>query len=441
MAQLEFATVTGQGMGQKSRRPATTTVGVFRFLTVLALAGMLIATAVLQAVAAPPANPHFEKTWARTDQPVKSGLVSRTWMWGPEAFSGSMSEPYAEAPGGMREVQYFDKSRMEITNPDGDQNSPWYVTNGLLVVELVTGKLQLGDNSFEQHNPALGNVAGDQDDPNGPTYATIALLLDEPALPDGATITQRVDRDGNITNDPSLASYGVTAAHHVVVPGIDHQVASPFWAFVQSSGTVYENGVYGIDRLFESDFYATGLPITEAYWTRVTVNGEPRDVLVQVFERRVLTYTPDNEPAWQVEAGNVGRHYYQWRYGVSAPEEPPATPAGTQSIGPTPLPSFFDNGGRTRLTIANHAPQPLTVTLQGPDPRTIDLPPCEGCQSTNQPPSTCSPDAPTASVDIAPGTYLVTSSRPTGNVQPLSGPWTFAPNAGYGACFFVVTDG
>src|SRR5205085_2221786 len=35
---------------------------------------------------------------------------------------------------------------------------------------------------------------------------------------------------------------------------------------------------------------------------------------VQLFERRVLTYNPANPPATQVEMGNVGRHYYNWRY-------------------------------------------------------------------------------------------------------------------------------
>jgi hypothetical protein len=39
------------------------------------------------------------------------------------------------------------------------------------------------------------------------------------------------------------------------------------------------------------------------------------DELVQCFQPRCLIYTPDNAPGWQVEAGNVGLHYYQWRYG------------------------------------------------------------------------------------------------------------------------------
>jgi hypothetical protein len=38
-------------------------------------------------------------------------------------------------------------------------------------------------------------------------------------------------------------------------------------------------------------------------------------VLLQCFERRCLTYAPDNPPGWQVEAGNVGQHYHAWRYG------------------------------------------------------------------------------------------------------------------------------
>ncbi|MDQ3548620.1 MAG: hypothetical protein M3439_07345 [Chloroflexota bacterium] len=58
-------------------------------------------------------------------------------------------------------------------------------------------------------------------------------------------------------------------------------------------------------RRFESAFYATGLPITEAYWADVKVAGQQREVLLRCFERRCLTYTPGNDPAWQVEAGTA----------------------------------------------------------------------------------------------------------------------------------------
>jgi hypothetical protein len=273
--------------------------------------------------AATPANAHFMRVWQRTDLPVAEGISKRTWMWGPQAFTEAVVEPYAESPDGLRTVQYFDKARMEITNPAADQNSIWYVTNGLLVTELITGKMQTGHNSFVNGTPALVNVAGDMDDPDGPTYATFFNLLDAAPLGLNSTIVQRVNRQGNVSSDAALADQGV------VVSKIDevtnHSIAAPFWAFMNSSGTVYENGAYVQDKLFEDPYFATGRPITEPYWTEARVAGTLRLVLVQCFERRCLTYTPGNPEGWQVEAGNVGLHYYNWRYGaaeIPQPEEP-----------------------------------------------------------------------------------------------------------------------
>lgn len=77
------------------------------------------------------ANSELEKVWNRTDKQVAAGSQSRTWLWGPDPFTQGLVEDYSEAPNGKRLVQYFDKSRMEITNPNGDRNSQYYVTNGL----------------------------------------------------------------------------------------------------------------------------------------------------------------------------------------------------------------------------------------------------------------------------------------------------------------------
>ncbi len=269
-------------------------------------------------------------------------------MWGPAAFSGPLVEDYDDAPGGERIVQYFDKSRMELNHdPSVPDDSPWRVTNGLLVVELITGRLQLGDDEFVAYQPAGVNVAGDRDDPTGPTYATFSSLLDAAPLAGGAPVVQRLARDGDVSVDPALAARGVTAAHRVQQDGIDHQVASVFWTFMNSEGTVYEDGQYVQDLLFENPFYATGLPVTEAYWTTVRVAGEPRDVLAQCFERRCLTYTPDNPAGWQVEAGNVGRHYFAWRSslpgrapepGPTNPPQPTQTATATATATATPVP-------------------------------------------------------------------------------------------------------
>ena len=39
-----------------------------------------------------------------------------------------------------------------------------------------------------------------------------------------------------------------------------------------------------------------------------------RDVLIQAFERRALTYVPTNPQGFQVEMANIGQHYFDWRY-------------------------------------------------------------------------------------------------------------------------------
>jgi hypothetical protein len=306
----------------------------------LAIALVLVFTLVPflagPASAAEPGNTHFLGTWQRTDLPVFDLLVNRTWMWGPEANSDVLKEPYAESPGGQRTVQYFDKSRMEITHPDGEPTSIWYVTNGLLVVELITGQMQVGDNLFEDREPAEVPVAGDLSDDEGPTYLTFAGQLDAAPAEIGDVYTSRVSRSGQVTNDPTLVAQGVTAAHLDEVTG--HAVATPFWAFMNSTGLVHQGGQFVEDLLFKDPLFATGRPITEAYWAEVLIGNVPTDVLMQCFERRCLTYNPSNPEGWQVEAGNVGIHYYEWRYGTEQEpiDPPPGDPPGDPEPGDPP---------------------------------------------------------------------------------------------------------
>ncbi|HEU4792202.1 MAG TPA: hypothetical protein VFS96_00960 [Nitrolancea sp.] len=269
--------------------------------------------AAIPTSAAPAPHTAFQRVWEWTDLPVAQLQVSRTWVWGPRSSSSALNEPFAGAPGGQRTVQYFDKSRMEINDPNGDPTSLWYVTNGLLGKELVTGNLQTGPDRFEPHDPATVNVSGDPSDAQAPTYASFSSRLKSPPLPSGSTITQTLDRAGNVGNDPSLTGQGVTVGSPVTET--NHAVASVFWDFMTSSGLVAENEGTTTAPLFQDPFYATGFPISEAYWSRVLVEGVSEPVLIQVFERRVLTYNPANPDGWEVEAGNVGQHYYTWRHG------------------------------------------------------------------------------------------------------------------------------
>src|SRR3954469_18536972 len=103
-----------------------------------------------QVAAAPPAqnafaDPAFQQVWERSDKPVAEGRAARSWTWGPTASDARM-EPYQGAPGGQRQVQYFDKARMEINNPGGNRTDPFFVTNGRLVVEMVYARIQTGEN-------------------------------------------------------------------------------------------------------------------------------------------------------------------------------------------------------------------------------------------------------------------------------------------------------
>lgn len=50
----------------------------------------------------------------------------------------------------------------------------------------------------------------------------------------------------------------------------------------------------------------TGLPLTPALWTDAYKASGVRRVMLQAFERTVLTYDPLNPPAWQIERANVG---------------------------------------------------------------------------------------------------------------------------------------
>ncbi len=268
--------------------------------------------------------PHFADLWAPLDKPVDTGAVQRTWNWGPNAFAVT-TEPYAQSQQGERLVVYFDKARMEITNPYGDPSSAWYVTNGLLVTEMITGQVQLGDKTFQDRIPAQIPVAGDPDDTFGPTYATFSTLLKAPPLPNGSVITQTLARNGTVGSNADLAAYGVTAVN--LVPETQHRIASVFSAFLNSTGTIYQGGQYVTGKLYDPAFYETGYPITDPYWARVKVAGTVKDVLVQCFQRRCLTYTPSNPDGWKVEMGNVGQHYYRWRYG--------SLPTGPASEDPT----------------------------------------------------------------------------------------------------------
>jgi hypothetical protein len=263
-------------------------------------------------------DPAFQQQWKLTDEAVATGKTSRTYFWGPQPFAHT-AEVYAESPNnGQRQVQYFDKARMELTKKTGQNAS--LVTNGLLTVELVTGQLQVGDNQFVTRSPAVNPVAGDQvGNDKTPNYASFnqgKLAFGVPgavksADRTGQAVAEAVDRNGTVT---TLSSAPVSLKYARYFNETGHNVADVFNKFFQS------------DPLGESNWLAVmGYPITEAFWARdqVVVGGKSQDVLIQLFQRRALTYTPSNPAGFQVEMGNIGQHYYVWRYGFDTRDQLP----------------------------------------------------------------------------------------------------------------------
>ncbi|MDQ6906340.1 MAG: hypothetical protein M3176_05865 [Chloroflexota bacterium] len=240
------------------------------------------------------ADPAFKTQW-------QSGEAIAPNFWGPLANAkAGQQESYKGASDGKRLVQYFDKGRMELT--DGA------VTNGLLATELLTGRLQLGDNSFEQRRAAEVAVAGDQG--SRTTYAVISMVdkVMKPAKQaTGRSTAEYLTSYSGSPRNPYPTNYG--SIPYPKGAGYPQATNGGFDAVTQhnvpAAFVAYRNAA-GLETI--------GYAITEPLWAPVNVGPAEAYVLVQVFERRVLTFTPDNPPDFQVEMGNVGQHYYRWRY-------------------------------------------------------------------------------------------------------------------------------
>jgi len=239
-----------------------------RFILLVALVLSLVLLAPAVGAASTFASPAFEAQW-------KQGEALAPNFWGPLNLArDGQQESYKEAPGGQRLVQYFDKARMELTN-----STAGIVTNGLLTVELSTGRVQLGDATFEQRTLAHINVAGDPGS-DSVTYADLTRLPYKPGrayvCTDGPmACTEQEDRGNPIA--PMFAAY--------------------------------------IDRV---GLLTVGLPITSPFVMTVNIAGQRQQVWGQAFERRVLTLAGEL-PNTRIEFGNIGQHYYHWRYPNGAP--------------------------------------------------------------------------------------------------------------------------
>lgn len=276
-------------------------------IRVLLLAiGVIVVVSFLPVEATQPsafADPAFEELYNRSDS------QQRALIWGSGPLV-SLVEPFTGAPGNRRLVQYFDRGRMEVaTQSSGVGTFERSVTQGLLVREMATGSVQVGYDTFVQGAPASLPVFGTAVATAEETQLTYADFAEVVNLRAGnrtqgteRRIEQWISPGGLVTEDPSPVT--VLAATYVDETG--HNIPDVFvsWFEIQPFGDISHQD-------------ALGLPITEAYWV-FSGKGPSGVSLVQLFERRVVVYTPDLPEAERFTLTNSGRHYYRWRYGNDA---------------------------------------------------------------------------------------------------------------------------
>jgi hypothetical protein len=248
--------------------------------------------------------------WEDADGEDARSQSGRSWIWGPVIRSAT-HEPYADSPDGLRAVYYFDKARMEINDPDAQRDSIWYATSGLLIREMMLGQIQVGDSISIDTAPAEIPVTGDlHDNPDSPTYATLGEFTVLGGQPEnrtepqvGQTVRTTLDANGNLGTLSNLP-YPVEFAEYDDTLGFN--IPDVFWRWMNDQPADWR--------------YIIGHPVTGAFWVNTRIAEQETTVLVQAFERRVLTFNPANDPEWQVEAGNAGLHYRSWR-DLSMPDD------------------------------------------------------------------------------------------------------------------------
>lgn len=288
-------------------------------------------------------------------------LMLEPYREGLAYLLSTLCDAFAEDPTivGARWVRYSPKGRLEITNALPtvtrkqslvDLESPivypqipetrvswnplepaWWLTAGRLPWELLSGLIQVGDSRFIQREPPAIPIVGDPDG-GGVTYAALAKAAKTQSDVFGIPV---IDAQGNVSYDPSTPDIDVVSAPgsaSIEGGNLPHVIPTVFLDFLQQPGWVATDLSWvcvpagkHCQRLFHYTLvqapqripwlWLVGLPITEPYWTRAKVGGVERWILVQCFERRCLSYTPDNPDPWKVEFTNTGLHYYQWRYG------------------------------------------------------------------------------------------------------------------------------
>jgi hypothetical protein len=145
--------------------------------------------------------------------------------------------------------------------------------------------------------------------------------------------------------------------------------------------------------------------------------------MIQMYERRALTYVPTNPDGWQVEMANIGQHYYDWRYrgagncGSGTPAatvEPTFAATGTPSTAvPTGTAAATGTAVATGTVEPTGSPAPTETVMPGTTVTATTTP-----MATTSPEATTTAAATTTAGATTTAEATVTPS-PSGSPEPV----------------------
>lgn len=209
----------------------------------------------------------------------------------------------------------------------GYVQSPLLATGQYPVQYFEKGRLE--DHSSTATDPALAVVY---------SQLTVELMEQFPqTLINGTTLAygdlyrygySRYPIPANFTGGTMAVEGGVFIPYDVQLrPAPGYIVPNYFWNYMNRA-EMFPHGW----------FNDIGLPLTDIFELQVSFNGENQTLIAQAFERTILTYNPQNAPAWQVQRVNIGTDMLLAMgqtplYLQPTPPPPPPTPT------PRPVPT------------------------------------------------------------------------------------------------------
>jgi sporulation and spore germination protein len=181
------------------------------------------------------------------------------------------------------------------------------IVGGIAAQYFEKGRIE--DHRAEQADLAWGFMYG---------RLTAELIERDPSgLVNGTGMTYAILREASAPEHRHAPPIGFTGGTIVIPSAIDLPAMAGEGVFVPYDAQLRAAAGYYVPRLFWSyitrrDYFPggwlhdIGLPITDPLTVETYKAGELRKITMQAFERTVLTYDPQNPPAWQVERGNLG---------------------------------------------------------------------------------------------------------------------------------------